>query len=151
MIQGTGFAVNGTETHLAKDTVLVSENSNRFTVYFDASCPMCRSEIAFYQNRRGADRIDWVDVSDPENAPSDMTCAQAMARFHVRDTTGTLIDGGVAFAHLWKQLPRLRWLGLLFDTPATRWMINGAYNLGLPLRPRLQALFRKRAPSHTKG
>ena len=130
---------------------LDGEISQRFAVYFDASCPMCRSEIAFYQKRKGADAIDWVDVSQPENAPSEISCADAMARFHVRKTSGELVNGGVAFAHLWKQLPSFRWIGLLFDTSATRWMINGAYNLFLPLRPHVQALFRTEAPSQNKG
>lgn len=105
---------------------------------------MCRREIGFYQRRNGADSIKWIDVSNPENAPDDMSCAQAMARFHVRTESGVLVDGGAAFAQLWKQLPAFRWLGLIFDTPATRWILNTAYNLFLPLRPRLQGLFRDR-------
>lgn len=106
---------------------------------------MCRREIAFYQARKGADAIDWVDVSQPENAPGDLSCAQAMARFHVRTQEGRLFDGGAAFAQLWKQLPAFRWIGHVFDTWATRWLINGAYNLFLPLRPHVQKLFRETA------
>ena len=104
---------------------------------------MCRSEIAFYQRRSGADAIDWIDVSQPDNAPAEISCAQAMARFHVRTKSGALVDGGVAFVQLWKQLPAFRWLGIVFDTRPTRWIINTAYNLFLPLRPRLQTLFRE--------
>ena len=114
-----------------------------FTVYYDASCPMCRAEIGFYQKRRGAEAIDWVDVSHPRNAPIGLSCEQAMARFHVRDQSGALIDGGAAFAALWKQLPSFRWIGLAFSVPPLRWGLNLAYNLFLPVRPYVQGLFHR--------
>ncbi|MEM9378009.1 MAG: DUF393 domain-containing protein [Pseudomonadota bacterium] len=113
----------------------------KFSVFYDESCPMCRKEIAFYRRRSGAEAIDWVDVSQPANVPDGLTCRQAMARFHVRTENGTLIDGGAAFAELWKRLPTLRWLGLISSTPLTRPVLNLAYNLFLPLRPQLQKLF----------
>ncbi|MCR9269238.1 MAG: DUF393 domain-containing protein [Hyphomonadaceae bacterium] len=115
-----------------------------FTVYYDASCPMCRAEIGFYRKRRGAEAIDWVDVSNPRNAPIGLSCEQAMARFHVRNIDGQLINGGAAFAELWKQMPSFRWLGLAFSIPPLRWLLNVAYNLFLPIRPHLQGLFRER-------
>jgi predicted DCC family thiol-disulfide oxidoreductase YuxK len=124
---------------------LTKPETGKFSVYFDQSCPMCRTEIAFYQRRSGAENIDWIDVSQPGNAPAEISCAEAMARFHIRTTRGELVNGGAAFAHLWKQLPAFRWLGLAFDTIATRWILNLAYDLFLPLRPHLQGLFRSRA------
>ena len=108
---------------------------------------MCRSEIAFYQQRSGADAIDWIDVSQPDNAPAEISCEAAMARFHVRTETGELVNGGIAFAHLWKQLPSFRWLGLAFDTPVTRWILNVAYDLFLPVRPHLQKFFQDKSPT----
>lgn len=105
---------------------------------------MCRAEIGFYRKRRGAEAIDWVDVSNPRNAPIGLSCEQAMARFHVRNIDGQLINGGAAFAELWKQMPSFRWLGLAFSIPPLRWLLNVAYNLFLPIRPHLQGLFRER-------
>jgi predicted DCC family thiol-disulfide oxidoreductase YuxK len=120
------------------------QETHRFIVYFDHSCPMCRQEIAFYQRRSGADQIDWVDVSQPENAPREVSCTDAMARFHVRASSGTLIDGGAAFAELWKVLPAFKWAGHVFSAPPGRWLINLVYDLFLPFRPRLQQLFQSR-------
>ncbi|NNC38298.1 MAG: DUF393 domain-containing protein [Acidimicrobiales bacterium] len=102
---------------------------------------MCRYEIEFYNRRSGADKIDWVDVSRPDNTPPEITCELAMSRFHVCTPTGKLIDGGAAFAELWKQLPAFRWFGVAFSLPPLRWVLNIAYSIFLPLRPYLQRVF----------
>ncbi|MEO0982372.1 MAG: DUF393 domain-containing protein [Pseudomonadota bacterium] len=121
--------------------------SHGLTVYFDGSCPLCLSEINFYRARRGADAIDWVDVSAARgsSAAADLSCADAMSRFHVRLADGRLLDGGAAFAALWRALPAFRLAGLLFSAPPLRWVLNVAYDLFLPMRPRLQAAAAKRA------
>ena len=35
----------------------------RLTVYYDGACPVCSSEMGFYQRQDGADGIQWVDVA----------------------------------------------------------------------------------------
>jgi predicted DCC family thiol-disulfide oxidoreductase YuxK len=104
---------------------------------------MCRAEISFYRKKPGADAINWVDVSEPSNVPSDLTCEQAMSRFHVRTSEGDLIDGGMAFVALWSQLPSFNWLGKVFSLPGMRWVVDRAYDWFLPVRPHLQKVFRK--------
>lgn len=120
------------------------QSSSPFTVYFDGSCPLCIREIGFYQRQRGADAIDWVDVSDNSFCMTDLSCTEAMARFHVRDEDGKLYDGGTAFARLWKELPAFKWIGAVLVLPGFRHVLDVAYNLFLPLRPKLQDFFRKR-------
>jgi len=114
------------------------------TVFYDGSCPLCRREIGFYRDKRGADRIDWVDVSavDGGEVATGLSCGQAMARFHVMTAGGRLVDGGAAFAHLWAVLPAFRWAGRFFLLPGPRHLLDLAYDLFLPVRPRLQRLFR---------
>ena len=115
-----------------------------FTVYYDGSCPLCRKEIAFYQRRRGADRISWADVSDPDAVPTDLDCSKALSRFHVRERNGRLVNGGEAFAALWRQLPAFQLIGQIFRVAPLKWLLNAAYEAFLPIRPRLQALFANR-------
>lgn len=115
-----------------------------FAVYYDGSCPLCRKEIAFYQRRRGADSISWVDVSDPDAVPSDLDCSEALSRFHVREGNGRIVDGGEAFAALWRQLPAFCLIGHLFRAAPLKWVLNAAYEAFLPIRPRLQALLAKK-------
>jgi predicted DCC family thiol-disulfide oxidoreductase YuxK len=110
------------------------------TVFYDGACPLCSREIAFYQRRKGADRIDWIDVSGApgaEVAPG-LTRDQALARFHVRNADGTLVSGGAAFAALWTALPGFRYVGKLFQTEPFVPLLEAVYRIFLRVRPRLQ-------------
>lgn len=112
------------------------------TVYFDGACPLCRREIAFYQGRRGADDVQWVDVSrDDVVLPDGLTPDAARARFHVAAADGSLLSGGEAFAYLWTRFPSFRWAGKLASSRPMVWLLDHAYDVFLKFRPRLQRLF----------
>ena len=113
------------------------------TVYYDGSCPLCRREIALYRSLRGAARLQWLDVSAGASLGPDLSCEAAMRRFHVRDAQGRLFSGGAAFARLWRALPGWRVPGWLFAAPPLSWLLELAYRVFLPLRPRLQGLVRR--------
>ena len=113
------------------------------TIYFDGSCPLCRREIALYRRLRGAERLQWLDVSAGAPLGQDLSCEAAMRRFHVRDAQGRLLSGGAAFARLWRALPGWRVLGWLCACPPMSWGLEWAYRAFLPLRPRLQGLVRR--------
>jgi len=86
----------------------------RLSVYFDGSCPLCRREIALYLRNPHAHQLAWVGVSLGPQAcdlGDGLSCAQAMARFHVRDAQGRLFSGAAGFSQLWRALPGRRWLG----------------------------------------
>ncbi len=112
------------------------------TVFYDGACPLCRREVAFYRERRGAERVDWVDVSEAgtKDVAPGLSRQQALARFHVSDASGTLMSGGAAFAALWRTLPSFRPLGRLFGLRPFAWALERLYLVFLRLRPRLQAL-----------
>lgn len=117
------------------------------TVFYDGACPLCRREIAFYQKRRGAQEIEWRDVSNDERrfvAPGLSAC-DARARFHVRDARGVLHSGGDAFASLWRALPAFYIAGQLARLQPFCWILNRSYNAFLKIRPHVQALMRRRA------
>ena len=108
------------------------------TIYYDASCPLCRREIALYRRLRGAERLQWLDVSAGEPLGPDLSCEEAMRRFHVRDAQGRLFSGGAAFARLWRALPGWRVPGWMLAWPPMSWLLELAYRCFLPFRPRLQ-------------
>jgi predicted DCC family thiol-disulfide oxidoreductase YuxK len=122
------------------------ETPRAVTVFYDGACPLCSAEIGFYRRRRGADRVEWVDVSacPKENVTAGLTRDQALRRFHVQDADGRLISGGRAFAVLWTALPGYAWIGRLFRLRPLAWAIDRAYDGFLKWRPRLQALTRDR-------
>jgi predicted DCC family thiol-disulfide oxidoreductase YuxK len=115
------------------------------TVLYDGSCPLCTQEIGFYQRAKGANALEFVDVSRTDGQIAEgLSRDQAMARFHVIDGNGNLVSGGRAFATLWLTLPGWRWAGRLFSRGAGGWLIDRAYDLFLPVRPLLQRLARRR-------
>lgn len=124
----------------------------RLTVYFDGSCPLCRREIAIYRRLPQATALAWVDVSAAADGAEgqggepgpDLSCAAAMARFHVRDQQGHLFSGAAAFSLMWRAFPGWRWLGWLSVWPPMSWLFELAYRVFLPLRPTLQSWAQKR-------
>lgn len=122
-------------------------SNTRPTVFFDGSCPLCRREIGFYLRQRGADAIDWRDVSsisgDACVAPG-LDCTTAMQRFHVRNADGEIKSGAAAFAELWTWLPAFAWAGRLARLPGIVHVLELAYRGFLPVRPRLQSMLAAR-------
>lgn len=116
------------------------------TVYFDGACPLCRREIAIYQRADGASGINWVDVAANQGGAiaQDLSHADALARFHVRQPNGELLSGAAAFAAMWLALPRWRWLGRLVSLPGVRHIAEGSYRAFLLIRPAIQRRFRSR-------
>jgi predicted DCC family thiol-disulfide oxidoreductase YuxK len=68
------------------------------TVYFDASCPMCHSEILNIKAHDNNGQLRLVDCSAPDfsDAPfrrEDVSRSDMMTRLHVRDSQGAWIKG----------------------------------------------------------
>lgn len=112
------------------------------TMYFDGSCPLCRAEIAIYRRLPEADSMAWVDVSAGQDL-GELSCAAAMARFHVRDSQGRLFSGAAAFSRMWRLFPGWRWLGWFIAWPPMSWVSEGVYRLFLVFRPSLQKWVRR--------
>ena len=73
------------------------------TVYYDASCPLCRSEIETLKARDANDALRVVDCSSPAfdgraEASEGVTRADMMARIHARDAAGRWLRGMDVFA-----------------------------------------------------
>ncbi|MCE2746947.1 MAG: demethoxyubiquinone hydroxylase family protein [Burkholderiales bacterium] len=131
-----------------KDQQVVNQ-SQCVEVYFDGSCPMCRREIAVYQNITPDQPISWIDVSKPETQlPQGQSKEQLMARFHTRTAQGELLNGAAAFVHVWAQLPGWRVLAWLAKVPGMLWFMEKAYNGFLPVRPAIQRFILKFDTSH---
>lgn len=114
----------------------------RSTVYFDGSCPLCRSEIGYYRREDNSGALCFVDVSEPDAlVPEGITRREAMERFHVRADDGTLFSGAAAFVEVWARLPRWRWAARAASFPGIVTLLELCYRLFLPVRPALAMLF----------
>jgi predicted DCC family thiol-disulfide oxidoreductase YuxK len=122
----------------------MSDISQKPAVLFDGACPLCAKEIAFYRRLRGAERLDWIDIST-QNAAT--VCGVAMrdarARFHVVMPDGKAISGAEAFVAVWRRMPIFRVPAILFGNAPGLWLMNRGYDLFLRVRPRLQRLLAK--------
>ncbi|MEF2550440.1 DUF393 domain-containing protein [Aurantimonas sp. A2-1-M11] len=115
------------------------------TVWYDGGCPLCRREIALMQRLDTAQAIRFVDV-DSEGADCPIDRGALLARFHARED-GHVLSGAAAFAAMWRAIPRLRPLGLAARNRFVLWALERLYRQFLRIRPRLQALARRREAS----
>lgn len=106
-------------------------------VYYDGGCPLCRREIGWYLNRRGADAIDWVDVSGDAafEGPKGLTRDDLMRRFTVERSDGATARGAAGFIAVWRALPGTALAGRLLDNRVTVWFGERVYRLMLKVRP----------------
>ena len=112
------------------------------TVYFDGSCPLCRSEIGYYRRKDQAGALCFVDISEAGAMPPEgITQQQAMERFHVRASNGRVLKGAAAFVEVWTRLPGWRWAARAASLPGVLIALELGYRIFLPLRPFLSRLF----------
>ncbi len=122
---------------------LVAMQNPDLTVYHDGSCPVCRLEIGHFKRQPGAERIDFVDVSDPDvDTGSDLPRSKAQGRFHVRLPSGELRSGGAAFVEIWNVLPLYTPAALLARLPGATSALNIGYKIASPIRPWAARLIR---------
>ena len=105
------------------------ENTPLPVVLFDGGCPLCSREIDHYRRVRGADQIQWVDISRTPNLPwlYGIDPDTAMRRFHVRRTDGEWLTGAYAFAEVWLHLRGYRVAGLLVTKARLLPLLDWAY------------------------
>lgn len=98
------------------------------TVYYDASCPLCRTEIETLKARDGCDRLRLVDCSPPSfGSPGDgVTRDDLMSRIHARDSRGRWLRGIDVFAAAYAAAG-MRRVAALYASPLLRPLLDRAY------------------------
>ncbi|MCK5933814.1 MAG: DUF393 domain-containing protein [Fulvimarina manganoxydans] len=114
----------------------------KLTVWYDGACPLCLREIALMRrlDRRGAIRFVNLEQVEPAACPLDK--GELLARFHAEEN-GKVMSGAEAFAAVWRAIPLLRPLGLVFRGPRALDLLDRLYRAFLRARPMLQSLVRR--------
>lgn len=117
--------------------IIQTSSAKSCTVYFDGACPVCSKEIATYQRLKGGESINWVDASTchEQELGKALDRPSALARLHVRDANGNLVDGAAAFVEIWKHLPSLAWLTPIASNGLVIRLLNSIYTGFLRVRP----------------
>ena len=112
------------------------------TVFFDGSCPLCRTEIGYYQREDQDRALCFVDISETGAIPPEgITQERAMKRFHVRASDGRVLSGAAAFVEVWTRLPRWRWAARAASLPGALTALEWGYRVFLPVRPFISHFF----------
>lgn len=69
------------------------------TLYYDASCPLCKAEMDNLRLRDTRQRLCFVDASAPgfDAAPPGVSVAELMTLMHARTASGQVLSGVPAF------------------------------------------------------
>jgi predicted DCC family thiol-disulfide oxidoreductase YuxK len=115
------------------------------TLLYNGSCPVCRKEIEHYRrlDRGGDGALCFQDITSRgfEVARGEIDLETTRKRLHVVDGDGRVIAGVPAFARIWEELPRYRWLGTLVRLLIIRTLAASLY---APVAQLLYAMDRRR-------
>ncbi|ALS99367.1 thiol-disulfide oxidoreductase DCC family protein [Lacimicrobium alkaliphilum] len=107
-------------------------DNHSIRVFYDAACPGCVKDRAWYEKRVGqGEQVQWRDINSCEQELKALGIDphRAMLELHVQDENG----------RIWRELPAYQIL--LSRLPGYRWL---AWLIGLPLiKPILSWLYRK--------
>lgn len=117
----------------------MEQSKTPLTVYYDAACPLCRREVAFYRRLDNNGRIAWSDVSRNADglAADGVSQAEALARIHARKPDDTLISGACVFVAMWRRLPGFRWIAPVAATRPVLAVLERAYRIFARRRGRI--------------
>lgn len=123
------------------------------TVLYNDTCPVCSREVDGYRRmtaREGLD-ITYCGLSGGGHSSYGLSDEDAARRFHlIRD--GELLGGMAAFAALWQDIPRLRWLARLVRLPGLRPLVDALYDRAMaPLLYRMHLRRQRRRNLVSRG
>ena len=96
------------------------------TVFYDASCPLCRTEIETLKARDDENLLRLVDCSIGPAAVDGVTRAEMMTRIHARDASGRWLRGLDVFAAAYRAAG-LRTLARIYASPLLRPLFDRLY------------------------
>lgn len=88
--------------------------SEKLTLFYDGTCPLCQAEILFLSRRNQAGLLDFIDVHSKrfDTNSTGISCEQALAAMYGQFEGGTIIQGVAVFPEAYRRanLPILAWI-----------------------------------------
>lgn len=106
-------------------------------VYYDGLCMVCSREIDHYKRSRGAEGLDFVDITSPSFSPEreGLNGKAVHKHMHVRRADGTIVTGVEAFREIWSNLPGFKFLVGPSRLPLVRELLDFGYAAFAQIRP----------------
>ena len=117
----------------SKDTV------NKLQVYYDGLCKVCSFEIEHYKKQKGAEKIDFVDITKPNfNASAEGLDPHLVHKYlHAKKEDGHIVSGVETFRLIWQKLPKYNWAFEASNNSLVKSGLNFGYHFFVRVRPYL--------------
>ena len=83
---------------------LAESDSNRFEVFYDGKCPLCRREIDMIRKKDTANQLILTDIAASEFRSPGPSLEALMKRIHGRKNSGELVTGVDVFREIYRRL-----------------------------------------------
>ncbi len=99
-------------------------------VFYNKSCNICKTEINHYKKHCTDKKISWINVVKNKRAlvSTSKTYSELLRRIHVLKN-GEIISGTAAFLEIWKNIPKYRFLYLIFKFKVFFFILNFFYEI----------------------
>ncbi|MCL6601020.1 MAG: DUF393 domain-containing protein [Alicyclobacillus macrosporangiidus] len=102
--------------------------ARRFTVLYDAQCPLCERAANWLRERDKSGQLHFRPAQDIGFVRTCRLDPKAvLEEMHVVSDTGEVRRGADAIVWVMSQLPGYRWLGVLYGIPGLRAAARSAY------------------------
>ena len=108
-------------------------NTERFEVFFDGGCPLCRREIEMIQRKDHSQRLILTDISRPEFDSETHSMKTLMSEIHGRRSDGKYVKGVEVFREIYDRLG-YSWLVSFSRLPLIRNVLDLGYRIFAKLR-----------------
>jgi predicted DCC family thiol-disulfide oxidoreductase YuxK len=117
----------------------MNSQKTKLKLYYDGACHLCSREIEGYLKKDPNQFLMPIDISGPDFDPEKdgIEVEKANKYFHVKKTTGEILDGVPAFAAIWDTLEILKPLSWFSKTSLGSFAMGSAYKVFAEIRPLL--------------
>ena len=109
------------------------ENPERFEVFFDGQCPLCRREIEMIRRKDRKHQLILTDIAEPDFKSDEHALETLMSEIHGRQADGTYVKGVEVFREIYDRLGYGRLVSAT-RFPIVRNVLNFFYQVFAKLR-----------------